>query len=44
MRTRRPLAERTRTVIAPWLPVGSTQLAWLMLVVLGALALGSFMH
>jgi hypothetical protein len=44
MLARRPLAERTMTAIAPWMPLDGKQLASLTLVVLGALALGSFVH
>jgi hypothetical protein len=44
MRRRRPFSERARAAIAPWVPLDGKQFALLMLVVLGAVALGSFMH
>jgi hypothetical protein len=44
MRRRRPFSERARTAIGPWMPLDGKHFALLTLVVLGAVALGLFMH
>lgn len=44
MRKRRPLAARTLAAMEAWMPMDGRQFAVLMLVALGALVFGLFVH
>jgi hypothetical protein len=44
MRPQRPLAERASAAIARWMPLEGRRFALLLLVVLGALSIGPFVH